>query len=262
MADLSGRVALVTGSTSGIGLAVARRLARCGATLVLNGLADAATADALCAEFRDTYGVPTRFQPCDLRKPAEIEAMMAELNAAYGALDILVNNAGIQHVSQIEAFPVEKWDDMIAVNLSASFHTIRTALPAMRARGWGRIVNMASISGMRGRAGKTGYNATKHGLIGLTKSVALETAKTAITCNAICPGWVHTPLVQKQIDALAERDGLDNAAATDRLLGLRQPSGKFVTLEQIAGLCEFLCSPDADEVRGVAWAMDGGTTAA
>jgi 3-hydroxybutyrate dehydrogenase len=132
----------------------------------------------------------------------------------------------------------------------------------MRARNWGRIVNMASISGLRGRAGKTGYNATKHGLIGLTKSVALETAQTAITCNAICPGWVHTPLVQKQIDALAEREGLDNAAATNKLLGLRQPSGKFVTLEQIAGLCEFFCSPDADEVRGVAWAMDGGTTAA
>ena len=223
MADLSGRVALVTGSTSGIGLAVARRLARSGATLVLNGLADAAAADALCAEFRETWRARALPTPATC-KPAEIEAMMAELNEAYGALDILVNNAGIQHVSQIEAFPVEKWDDMIAVNLSASFHTIRTALPAMRARNWGRIVNMASISGLRGRAGKTGYNATKHGLIGLTKSVALETAKTAITCNAICPGWVLTPLVQRQIDALAERDGLDNAAATDRLLGLRQPS--------------------------------------
>lgn len=262
MNDLKGRVAVVTGSTSGIGLAFARAVALCGGDVMLNGLGDADAIEKTRADLAAETGVRVLYHPADMTQPDQIEDMIATAQRELGRLDILVNNAGIQHVSQIEAFPVDKWDDMIAVNLSASFHTIRTALPAMRARNWGRIVNMASISGLRGRAGKTGYNATKHGLIGLTKSVALETAQTAITCNAICPGWVHTPLVQKQIDALAEREGLDNAAATNKLLGLRQPSGKFVTLEQIAGLCEFFCSPDADEVRGVAWAMDGGTTAA
>lgn len=259
---LKGKVALVTGSTSGIGLGIATAFAQQGADIVLNGFGDAAEIEKLRASLADKHGVKVIYDGADLSKGAAVRELVENAVRQLGRIDILVNNAGIQHVSQIEAFPVDKWDDMIAVNLSASFHTIRTALPAMRARNWGRIVNMASISGLRGRAGKTGYNATKHGLIGLTKSVALETAQTAITCNAICPGWVHTPLVQKQIDALAERDGLDNAAATNKLLGLRQPSGKFVTLEQIAGLCEFFCSPDADEVRGVAWAMDGGTTAA
>ncbi|OZI76438.1 MULTISPECIES: 3-hydroxybutyrate dehydrogenase [Bordetella] len=261
MALLKGRVALVTGSTSGIGLALARRLADAGAHLVLNGLASAAEAEALCDHFAQQHGDRPEFAPCDLRDYRQIEQMIAGLNRRHGALDILVNNAGIQHVSPIAEFSPQIWQDMLAVNLSASFHTIRTALPAMRERGWGRIINMASISGLRGRAGKAGYNATKHGLIGLTKSVALETAPTAITCNAICPGWVHTPLVQKQIDALATREGLDNDAATQRLIGLRQPSGRFVTVEQIAELAVFFCSPAAAEVRGVAWAMDGGTTA-
>ncbi|MBO9353508.1 3-hydroxybutyrate dehydrogenase [Bordetella petrii] len=261
MASLKGRVALVTGSTSGIGLAVAHRLAAEGAHLILNGLAGTEEVDALCDAFEQRHADRPEFAPCDLRDYTQIEAMMTALNARHGALDILVNNAGIQHVSPISEFPPQIWQDMLAVNLSASFHTIRTALPAMRARGWGRIINMASISGLRGRAGKVGYNATKHGLIGLTKSVALETAPTAITCNAICPGWVHTPLVQKQIDALAARDGVDNDTATQRLIGLRQPSGRFVTVEQIADLAAFFCSPSASEVRGVAWAMDGGTTA-
>ncbi len=261
MADLTNRVALVTGSTSGIGLAVARRLARANALVVLNGLVDEAGADALCDEFEQAYGRRAQFVACDLRDPAQIEAMMGGLNERHGALDILVNNAGIQHVSPVDSFPVDKWNEMLAVNLSASFHTIRTALPAMRERNWGRIINMASISGLRGRAGKVGYNATKHGLIGMTKSVALDVARSAITCNAICPGWVHTELVQKQVDALAAREGLDNEAATDRLISLRQPSGKFVTAEQIAELALFFCSAAADEVRGMAWAMDGGTTA-
>lgn len=261
MTVLTGRVALVTGSTSGIGLALARRFAAAGAQLVLNGLASQDEADALCEVFETDYGLRPSFAACDLRDYVQIEQMMADLNARYGALDILVNNAGIQHVSPITEFSPQVWQDMLAINLSASFHTIRTALPAMRERNWGRIVNMASISGLRGRAGKVGYNATKHGLIGLTKSVAIETAPTAITCNAICPGWVHTPLVQKQIDALALRDGVDNETATQRLIGLRQPSGRFVTVDQIAELALFFCSPAAMEVRGVAWAMDGGTTA-
>lgn len=261
MKELAGRVALVTGSSSGIGLAVAHRLARAGARVVMNGLMDPAGAEALCDEFGQAYGTPAEFEHCDLRDREQIKAMIAALNQRHGALDILVNNAGIQHVSAIESFPEDVWDDMLAINLSASFHTIRTALPAMRARNWGRIINMASISGLRGRAGKVGYNATKHGLVGLTKSVAIETADSAITCNAICPGWVHTPLVQAQIDALAAREGIGNEAATHRLIGLRQPSGRFVTVGQIAELAMFLCLPATEEVRGVAWAMDGGTTA-
>ncbi len=217
--------------------------------------------DELCNDFETQYGDRPEFVACDLRDPGQISAMMATLHDRHGALDVLVNNAGIQHVSPITQFPPQAWDDMLAVNLSASFHTIRNALPCMLEREWGRIVNIASISGLRGRANKVGYNATKHGLIGLTKSVAVETAPTPITCNAICPGWVHTPLVQKQIDALAEREGLSNVVATQRLIGLRQPSGRFVTVEQIAELALYFCSPAAAEVRGVAWAIDGGTTA-
>lgn len=261
MWDLNGRVALVTGSSSGIGRAIAEKLAQAGAHLVLHGLASPIEAEKLCDDFAHKYQKRPQFIDCDLRDEVKIEQMMAALNEQYGALDILVNNAGIQHVSSITEFPSKVWQDMLAVNLSASFHTIRTALPAMQAKGWGRIINISSISGLRGRAGKVGYNATKHGLIGLTKSVALELATTPITCNAICPGWVHTPLVQKQIDALAQREGLDNEEATYRLIGLRQPSGKFVTQEQIAELALFLCSPATTEVRGVSWAMDGGTTA-
>lgn len=261
MAELKGRVALITGSTSGIGLAVAHGMAKAGAQVVLNGLVNDIEAASLCDGFEQQYGLRPLFVSCDLRDHMQIERMMTDISRQYGALDILVNNAGIQHVSPIADFSPNAWHDMLAVNLSASFHTIRMAVPAMRKRNWGRIVNMASISGLRGRSGKAGYNATKHGLIGLTKSVAIELAPTMITCNAICPGWVHTPLVQKQIDALAEREGLDNDTATRRLIGLRQPSGRFVTAEQIADLALFFCTSAAAEVRGVAWAMDGGTTA-
>jgi 3-hydroxybutyrate dehydrogenase len=261
MSELNHRIALVTGSSSGIGRAIAERLAQAGAHLILHGLASPEEAEALCNEFEQKYQRRPQFASCDLRDQAQIETMIAALNEQHGALDILVNNAGIQHVSPVAEFAPQAWQDMLAINLSASFHTIRTALPAMQAKGWGRIINISSISGLRGRAGKVGYNATKHGLIGLTKSVAIELAATPITCNAICPGWVHTPLVQKQIDALALREGLNNEEATHKLIGLRQPSGKFVTQEQIAELALFLCSPATSEVRGVAWAMDGGTTA-
>ncbi len=262
MADLKNRVALVTGGNSGIGLAIARRLARDGAHVMINGIVPDEEGRAVAQKIASAHQVDARYIRADLRSPAEIETMIRSIEQAYGALGILVNNAGMQHVSAVEEFPVDKWNDMLAVNLSASFHTIRLALPAMRSKGWGRIVNMASISGLRGRAGKVAYNATKHGLIGLTKAVALETATTDITCNAICPGWVLTPLVQKQVDALAERESLDNEAATRKLLGLRQPSGRFVTVEQLASLASYLCSDDAQEVRGAAWTMDGATTAA
>jgi 3-hydroxybutyrate dehydrogenase len=262
LADLKNRVALVTGGNSGIGLAVAQRLARDGAHVVLNGIVAEEEGEAVCAAIRAEAGVQALYVKADLRNPEAIESMIRGVEQQFGAIDILVNNAGMQHVNPIEQFSVTAWNDMLALNLSASFHTIRLALPAMRAKGWGRIINMASISGLRGRAGKSGYNATKHGLIGLTKAVALETATTDITCNAICPGWALTALVQKQVDALAERESLDNEAATRQLLGLRQPSGRFVTTAQLAALASFLCSDDAQEVRGAAWTMDGATTAA
>jgi 3-hydroxybutyrate dehydrogenase len=236
-------------------------MAKAGAQVILNGLVTDKQATTLCDSFEQKYSLRPLFVSCDLRDRLQIERMMTDIHEQFGALDILVNNAGIQHVSPIADFSPNAWDDMLAVNLSASFHTIRMAVPAMRKRNWGRIINMASISGLRGRSGKAGYNATKHGLIGLTKSVAIELAPTMVTCNAICPGWVHTPLVQKQIDALAEREALDNETATRKLIGLRQPSGRFATVEQIADLALFFCTPATAEVTGVAWAMDGGTTA-
>ena len=262
MQSLHDKVALVTGSTSGIGWVIASALARAGAHVVLHGLEATAEAEALLARYADSATQRLHFLAADLSQSEQVATLMQEAQALHGRLDILVNNAGIQHVSAIEDFAPAVWDRMLAVNLSASFHTIRLALPGMRARNWGRIVNIASISGLRGRAMKSGYNATKHGLIGLSKAVALETATTGITCNAICPGWVHTPLVQKQVDALAARENLPNDEAVRALLGARQPSGQFVTKEQIAALALFMCSDDAAEVRGATWAMDGATTAA
>lgn len=255
------RIALVTGSTQGIGLRIAEKLASEGFQLILNGLEDAHTAQSLCDRFEQTFNALPLYIPCDVSQPEEIERLMREITDTYGRLDVLVNNAGVQHVSPITKFPVDIWEHMLAVNLSASFHTIRLSIPLMQKNDWGRIINISSISGLRGRAGKSAYNATKHALIGLTKSVALELAESNITCNAICPGWVHTELVQKQIDRLAKECQLDNASATKALLKARQPSGRFVTTEQIAELAFFLCSAAASEIRGVSWAMDGGTTA-
>ncbi|WP_028602410.1 3-hydroxybutyrate dehydrogenase [Ottowia thiooxydans] len=262
MADLKGRTVLVTGGNSGIGLAIAQRLAREGAGILLSGIVAQDEGNAASAQLAATHGVVARYLRADMRVPAEIEQLIRQAEQhGGGAIDILVNNAGMQHTSAIESFPVDIWNDMVAVNLSASFHTIRLCLPAMRARGWGRIVNVASISGLRGRAGKSAYNATKHGLIGLTKAVALETADTAITCNAICPGWAHTALVQRQVEALAQREQIDVEAATRMLISLRQPSGRFVRTEDLAAMVAFLCGEQAQEVRGAAWTMDGGTTA-
>lgn len=256
-----GRTALVTGGTSGIGLAIATKLAEQGARVLASGIVSPEDGDEACRRIAATSGAESHYLKADLRRPDEIEALIRQAESFGGAIDILINCAGLQHTSSIEEFPVDVWNDMIAVNLSASFHTIRLALPAMRARGWGRIVNVASISGLRGRAGKSAYNATKHGLIGLTKAVALETASTDITCNAICPGWAQTPLVQKQVEALAEREQLDIEVATHKLISLRQPSGKFVKTRDLAAMVSFLCSDEAQEVRGAAWTMDGGTTA-
>ena len=254
---LNGKTALVTGSTSGIGLGVALSLARQGANVILNGFGDAEGPKAEVA----ALGVRVGYHGADMSKPAEIEAMMAYAEAEFGGVDILVNNAGIQHVAAVEDFPVERWDAVIAINLSSTFHTTRLALPSMKAKNWGRVINIASVHGLVASTQKAAYVAAKHGVIGLTKVTALENATTGVTCNAICPGWVLTPLVQKQVDARAAKDGVDNDEAVRRLLGEKQPSLQFTTPEQLGGLAVFLCSPAADNVRGVAWNVDGGWTA-
>jgi 3-hydroxybutyrate dehydrogenase len=260
-AMLAGKTALVTGSTSGIGLGMARALAAQGANVMLNGFGESAQIEALRQEIEKTYGIQARYHGADMSKPAEIEDLMRSTEKAFGSIDILVNNAGIQHVSLVEDFPVEKWDAVLAINLSSAFHTSRLALPGMKQRNYGRIINIASAHGLVASAQKSAYVAAKHGLVGLTKVVALETAQTGITCNAICPGWVLTPLVQKQVDARAQNEGVSGEEAKKRLLLEKQPSGEFVTPEQLAGLAVFLCSPAADQVRGVAWNMDGGWVA-
>lgn len=260
-ASLSGKVALVTGSTSGIGLGIARALAVAGTHVVLNGFGDKALIDKLVAEFRSQYNVKVDHSAADMSRPAEVAAMVAQAAREVGGVDILVNNAGIQHVAPIEEFPVEKWDAVIGINLSAAFHAIRAALPHMKARNWGRIINIASTHGLVASPQKAAYVAAKHGILGLTKVVALETARTGITCNAICPGWVLTPLVQKQIDAIAAREKLAPDAAKMKLLGEKQPSLEFATPEQIGAAALFLCSQAAAQIRGIALPVDGGWTA-
>jgi 3-hydroxybutyrate dehydrogenase len=254
---LKGKTALVTGSTSGIGLGLAKALARQGANVVLNGFGDVAGPKAELA----ALGVRAGYHGADMSKPAEIEAMMAYAASEFGGVDVLVNNAGIQHVAAIEDFPVGKWDAIIAINLSSTFHTTRLALRGMRAKNWGRVINIASTHGLVASAQKSAYVAAKHGIVGFTKAAALETATTGITVNAICPGWVLTPLVQQQIDDRAAREKISVDEAKRALLGEKQPSLQFTTPEQLGELALFLCSPAADNVRGVAWAVDGGWTA-
>ncbi|SDY13269.1 3-hydroxybutyrate dehydrogenase [Variovorax sp. YR634] len=254
---LKGKTALVTGSTSGIGLAIAKALAQQGANIVLNGFGDA---QAPKAEI-EALGVRAEYHGADMSKPDQIEDMMSFAASKFGRVDVLVNNAGIQHVAKVEDFPTERWDAIIAINLTSAFHTTRLAIPAMREVNWGRVINIASAHGLVASAQKSAYVAAKHGIVGLTKSVALETATTGVTANAICPGWVLTQLVQKQIDDRAAREGITAAQAQNDLLGEKQPSLQFTTVEQLGGLAVFLCSPAADQVRGVAWAMDGGWTA-
>lgn len=258
---LKGKTALVTGSTSGIGLGIARTFAAQGANIVLNGFGDAHEIETLQANLRSEFGVGVVYHGADMSKPADIEAMMKFAAEKFGAVDVLVNNAGIQHVANIEDFPVEKWDSIIAINLSSAFHTTRLALPSMKARNWGRILNIASVHGLVGSAQKSAYVAAKHGIVGFTKVTALETAHSGVTCNAICPGWVLTPLVQKQVDARASERGLSNDEAKKSLLSEKQPSGDFVTPEQLGELAVFLSSDAASQVRGVAWNMDGGWVA-
>jgi 3-hydroxybutyrate dehydrogenase len=254
---LEGKVAVVTGSTSGIGLGVARALAAQGADIVLNGFGDAAAIDALRKELA-TGGVRVTYSAADMSKPTEIAGMLEAATRELGRVDILVNNAGIQFTSPVESFPVERWDAIIAINQSAVFHGIRAVLPQMRKRNFGRIVNIASVHGLVASTEKVAYVAAKHAVVGITKVVALETATTGITCNAICPGWVLTPLVQKQIDDLAAREKLTADAARARLLGEKQPSRDFATPEQIGALTVFLCSDAAAQIRGAALPVDGG----
>ncbi|MDN6887471.1 3-hydroxybutyrate dehydrogenase [Variovorax sp. CAN2819] len=254
---LKGKTALVTGSTSGIGLAIAKSLAQQGANIVLNGFGDSATPKAEV----EALGVRAEYHGADMSKPDQIEDMMKFAASKFGRVDVLVNNAGIQHVAKVEDFPPERWDAIIAINLTSAFHTTRLAIPAMREANWGRVINIASAHGLVASAQKSAYVAAKHGIVGLTKAVALETATTGVTVNAICPGWVLTALVQKQIDDRAAREGITVAQAQNDLLGEKQPSLQFTTVEQLGGLAVFLCSPAADQVRGQAWAMDGGWTA-
>ena len=254
---LNGKTAIVTGSTSGIGLGIARSLGAAGANLMLNGFGDAAQIEALRAGLAKEFGVKVGFSGADISKPAQIHEMVNKATQELGSVDILVNNAGIQHTAPVEQFPDDRWDAIIAINLSSNFHTIKAVLPQMKTRNWGRIVNIASVHGLVASAEKAAYVAAKHGVLGLTKVVALETAKTGITCNAICPGWVLTPLVQKQIDDRAKREGIPVDQAKSELLAEKQPSGEFATPEQIGALCVFLCSDGAAQMRGVALPVDG-----
>lgn len=258
---LKGKTALVTGSTSGIGLGIAKALARQGAHVVLNGFGDVEAPRAEVLAAGQGGGAKVGYHGADMSRASDIEDMFAYCTTEFGAVDILVNNAGIQHVARIEEFPVERWDSIIAINLSSAFHTTRLALPAMKAANWGRIINVASVHGLVASAQKAAYVAAKHGVVGLTKVTALENATTGITCNAICPGWVLTPLVQKQVDAKAADLGISNEEATRLLLGEKEPSMQFTTPEELGELAVFFCSPAANNVRGVAWNMDGGWAA-
>jgi 3-hydroxybutyrate dehydrogenase len=258
---LNGKTAVVTGSTSGIGLGIARALAREKANVVLNGFGDKGEIEKERAGIEREFGVKAIYSGADMTKPAEIAEMVATAEKTFGAIDILVNNAGIQHVAPIEKFPIEKWDAIIAVNLSASFHSIRAAVPGMKRRKWGRIVNIASAHGLVASGEKVAYVAAKHGLVGLTKVVAIECANDGITCNAICPGWVLTPLVEQQIKARAAAEGQEVEAAKTKLLAEKQPMLQFSTPEGIGALTVFLCGDAAATMTGAAYSIDGGWVA-
>lgn len=259
---LKDRTAAITGSTSGIGLAYARALAAEGANLVINGIMPPADAETLRTDLEKEFGVKVVFSAADMTKPAEIAGFIAEGEKVFGAIDILINNAGIQYVSPIDEFPLEKWDQIIAINLSSAFHTIRAALPKMKEKGWGRIINTASAHAFVASPFKSAYVAAKHGIAGLTKTVALEVATKGITVNAIAPGYVWTPLVEKQIpDTMKARNMTKEQVMNDVLLAA-QPTKEFVTVEQVAALAVFLCTDSAKSITGTTLPMDGGWTAA
>jgi len=258
---LAGKVALVTGSTSGIGLGIVRALAAAGAEVVLNGLGSAAEIDRTREQIAGEFGVKASFSPADMTRPESIAEMIAATVAQFGRLDILVNNAGIQHVAPLDQFPVEKWDQILAINLSSAFHTTRLALPAMRQNGFGRIINIASAHGLVASPFKAAYVAAKHGIVGLTKVTALETAEEGITCNAICPGYVYTPLVEAQIDSQAKAHGISRDQVIRDVLLAQQPNKRFATVEELGALTVFLSTEAAASITGVALPVDGGWTA-
>ncbi len=258
---LKGKVAIVTGSTSGIGLGIATALAAQGAAVMLNGFGDKAAIDRTVRELAETHGVTTAYSPADMSKPADIAELVAQTRGDLGSADVLVNNAGIQHVALVEEFPEDRWNAIIAINLSAAFHAAKAVLPEMKRRKWGRIINIASAHGLVASGGKAAYVAAKHGLVGLTKVVAIETANDGITCNAVCPGWVMTPLVQRQIEARAEAAHMTVEAATEEMLREKQPMLQFTTPEKIGALAVFLCSDGAATITGAALPIDGGWSA-
>jgi 3-hydroxybutyrate dehydrogenase len=258
---LTGKTAIVTGSTSGIGLGIARAFAASGANILLNGFGDATAIEKLRTDLAAEFNVKVAFSSADMSKSADVRAMVTYGLKELGGVDILVNNAGIQHTATVEKFPEDRWDAILAINLSSNFHAIKAVLPYMKEKNWGRIINIASAHGLVASATKAAYVAAKHGVVGLTKVVALETATTGVTCNAICPGWVLTPLVQQQIDAWAKRDGISVDLARTRLLSEKQPSGEFATPEQIGGIAVFLCTDAASQIRGSSISVDGAWTA-
>ena len=256
-----GRSAVITGSTSGIGLAIAQALAKAGCNVVLNGLGDRKVIDGLCSDMAKEFAVKVEYHPADVTKPGEIADLIDFTAKKFASVDIVVNNAGIQHTDLVENFPDDKWDSIIAINLSSAFHVSKHALPHMKKVGWGRIINVASVHGLVGSAQKSAYVAAKHGIVGLTKVLALETAEAGITCNAICPGWVRTPLVEAQIDALAQKSGVSKEQAVVDLLSEKQPSKEFVETSAIGELCLFLCSDAAKQITGASMPIDGGWVA-
>ena len=259
--ELAGRAAIVTGSTSGIGLGIARAFAGAGMHVMLNGLGDDAEIESTRAELADTNGVSVLYSGADMSKPTHVEQMVDDARHAFGRLDVLVNNAGIQHVEAIETFPVEKWDAIIAINLSSAFHAMRAVVPGMKSDRWGRIINIASAHALVASPFKSAYVAAKHGIVGLTKAVALETAEHGITVNAICPGYVLTPLVEKQIPETAKARGLTDEQVIHDVLLHAQPTRQFVTTGQIGALALFLCSDAAASITGAALPIEGGWTA-
>jgi len=258
---MQNRVAIVTGSTSGIGLGIAKVLANAGANIVLNGFGKPDEIEATRFSIERTYKVHAVYDNSDMSKPEAVRHLVSETTRRFGRLDVVVNNAGIQHTAPVQDFPIEKWDAIIAINLSAAFHATAAALPQMKQQGWGRIINIASAHGLVGSRHKAAYVAAKHGIVGLTKVVGLETAGSGVTVNAVCPGWVKTPLVEAQIEALAAQKHCTIQEATNDLLGEKQPSLTFVTPEQLGGTVAFLCSSAADQVTGTVLAVDGGWTA-
>jgi 3-hydroxybutyrate dehydrogenase len=258
---LKGRTAIVTGSTSGIGLGIATALAKQGANVMLNGFGERAAIDRIVRDLAGNHGVKTGYSPADMSKPAEIRELVAKTRGELGPVDILVNNAGIQHVATVEEFPDDRWDAIIAINLSSAFHTAKAALAEMKQRKWGRIINIASAHGLVASGAKAAYVAAKHGLVGLTKVIAIEAANDGVTCNAICPGWVLTPLVQQQIEARAKAASIPVEQASEDMLREKQPMLRFTTPEKIGDLAVFLCSEAASTMTGAALSIDGGWVA-